>query len=165
MYRMKVILRIKFMKFPYFCSRFGKQQSGVGLVEILVTLLILSTSLIALGAMQNRSLQFNQSAYMRSQANIFAYDILDRMRINLDNIGSYNSEPAGPASSPVTSPLAAADLDDWRSNMNRALPEAEGGIECDVATSICTITITWRELNSSGKSEENETTFTYSARM
>lgn len=153
------------MKVPYFFSRFGKRQAGIGLIEVLVTLLILSTSLIALGAMQNRSLQFNQSAYMRSQANIFAYDILDRMRINLDNLGAYNSELAGPASSPVTSPLAAADLDDWRGNMNRTLPDARGGVECDLATSICTVTIIWRELNSSGKPEENETTFTYSARM
>lgn len=152
------------MRLPYFSPKLNK-QFGVGLIEVLVTLLILSTSLIALGAMQNRSLQFNQSAYMRSQANIFAYDILDRMRINLDNLNAYNSAPAGPASSPVTSPLSAADLDGWRNNMNRALPDAKGGVTCVTATSICTITITWQELNNSGKPEENETTFTYSARM
>ena len=37
-------------------------ERGVGLIEVLVTLLILSTTLIALSALQTRSLQFNQGA-------------------------------------------------------------------------------------------------------
>lgn len=147
------------------CSRSLPKQSGVGLIEVLVTLLILSTSLLALGAMQNRSLQFNQSAYMRSQANIFAYDILDRMRVNLNNLNAYNAALAGPASSPVTSPLAAADIDNWRNNIRRVLPEGEGGIACVLATGICTITIAWREQNNSGNPDEDMTEFTYSARL
>lgn len=152
------------MEYPFFLRRYHRQQ-GVGLIEVLVTLLILSTALLALGAMQNRSLQFNQSAYMRSQANIFAYDIVDRMRVNLRNVASYNSALAGPATSPVTSPLAAVDLNDWRTNIDRALPDGEGGISCVVATSICTVTITWKELSSNDEDSENVSEFTYSARL
>ena len=141
-------------------------QRGMGLIEVLVTLLILSTSLLALGAMQTRSLQFNQGAYFRSQANIFAYDILDRMRINLDNIGEYDSEllHVDEAEAPVMTPLAAADLHAWRRNISSELPNGKGGIDCD-AESICTLTIEWDELNSTGNAAENKTTFTYSARL
>src|SRR5690625_2050477 len=56
------------------------RMRGVGLIEVLVTLIILSTALLTLTALQTRSLQFNHSAYLRSQANNFAYDILDRDR-------------------------------------------------------------------------------------
>lgn len=143
----------------------NRHQQGVGLIEVLVTLLILSTSLLALGAMQTRSLQFNQGAYLRSQANIFAYDILDRMRVNLSNLNAYQSPLAGVSESetPVTTPLAAADLHAWRRNISAELPNGKGGIAC--ANQICTVTIVWDELNSSGKAAEDKTTFTYSARL
>jgi type IV pilus assembly protein PilV len=141
-------------------------QCGVGLIEVLVTLLILSTSLLALGAMQTRSLQFNQGAYFRSQANIFAYDILDRMRVNVVNIDAYDSDllHVDEAEAPVLAPLAAADLHAWRRNISAELPNGKGGIECDAAK-ICTLTIEWDELNSTGNDAENKTTFTYSARL
>lgn len=144
---------------------FVQRQTGVGLIEVLVTLLILSTSLLALGAMQNRSLQFNQGAYLRSQANIFAYDILDRMRVNLANLNSYESDLAHVAedSTPVTTPLAAADLNEWRRNISSELPNGKGGIACE--DEICTVTIVWDELNSSGEEAEDTTEFTYSARL
>lgn len=142
-------------------------QAGVGLIEVLVTLLILSTSLLALGAMQTRSLQFNQGAYFRSQANIFAYDMLDRMRINVDNLKDYDSDlkHVPESEAPVLTPIAAADLHAWRRSISAELPNGKGGIDCDETTKICKLTIEWDELNSSGKVAENKTTFTYSARL
>lgn len=141
-------------------------QAGVGLIEVLVTLLILSTALLSLGAMQTRSLQFNQGAYLRSQANIFAYDILDRMRLNLKNIDSYKSALAHVPESeaPVLTPLAAADLHAWRRGISAELPNGKGGVDCDAA-GICVITIEWDEINATGDNAENKTTFTYSARL
>lgn len=143
----------------------SKQQAGVGLIEVLVTLLVLSTSLLALAALQTRSLQFNQGAYLRSQANIYAYDMLDRMRLNYTNLANYNSALAAvdPESTPVTSPLDAADLNDWRRNIATTLPNGKGGIEC--AANTCTLTIEWDELNSSGEATEDKTTFTYTAKL
>lgn len=143
----------------------SKQQAGVGLIEVLVTLLVLSTSLLALAALQTRSLQFNQGAYLRSQANIYAYDMLDRMRLNSSNLANYNSALAAvdPESAPVTSPLDAADLNTWRRNIATTLPNGKGGIECTVST--CTLTIEWDELNSSGEAAEDKTTFTYTAKL
>lgn len=151
------------------------QQRGVGLIEVLVTLLILSTSLITLTAMQNRSLQFNQMSYFRSQANILAYDILDRMRLNVSSIGSYNVALAafGGGSAPAASNIPATDLYEWRRDIDTRLPDGKGGIQCNAATRICDVTITWNEINSSDANstnsvngqDESTSTFIYSVRI
>jgi len=150
-------------------------EKGVGLVEVLVALLILSTALLALVSLQTRSLQFNHGAYMRSQANIFAYDIIERIRINNPtpnanvnpNLVGYNVNPAPYAlSTPaVLAPLAAADLDQWRRAIATNLPNGQGGIRCDGATAICTITIVWSESATSDLQDENNSTFVYGARL
>jgi type IV pilus assembly protein PilV len=142
------------------------KQQGVGLIEVLVTLLVLSTALLALAALQTRSLQFNHDAYLRSQANIFAYDMLDRMRLNVANLNDYNSALAAAnlTSTPVTTPIAAADLDAWRRAIAVSLPEGKAGIAC-AADSVCTLTIAWYEQHGTQTSTEGTMTFTYSARL
>jgi type IV pilus assembly protein PilV len=145
-----------------------KKQRGVGLIEVLVTLLILSTSLIALTALQTRSLQFNHGSYLRSQMNIYAYDILERMRINPVNLdANYTSEPVAfdITSARVTSPQHEADIDDWRRNIATNLPNGKGGIECVDADKTCKITITWTELNTTGEARDDESSFEYNARL
>lgn len=139
-----------------------KQQRGVSLIEVLVTILIVSTSLLALAALQTRSLQFNQGAYFRSQANIYAYDILERMRINRAELNSYVI--AASASPPSGTSVSATDIGDWRLAIESNLPNGEGAIECDVS-SVCTVTISWDELNSSEEATENVSVFSYSARI
>lgn len=57
-------------------------QSGFTLLEILITLIILSVGLLGLAGLQTMSLRNNHSAYLGSQAAIQSYDIADRMRAN-----------------------------------------------------------------------------------
>ena len=125
-----------------------RQQKGVGLIEVLVTLLILSASLLAIASLQSRSLMYNHSAYIRSQANILAFDMLERIRVatsaNLVDLNTaYSVTPAtfDLSSAVVTSPRAAADIDQWRRNIATSFPSGTGGITCVNATRICTITI------------------------
>ena len=142
-----------------------KNSRGVGLIEVLVTMLLLSTALLTLASLQTRSLQYNQGAYFRSQANILAYDMLDRIRINKAHIGSYSLalSPLG-NTAPVTAPLEAADMYEWRKDVDSRLPSAEAGIACD-ASMICTVTIKWGELNSANAADEETTTFEYKSRI
>jgi type IV pilus assembly protein PilV len=146
-----------------------RQQRGVGLIEVLVTLLILSTSLITLTAMQNRSLQFNQMAYFRSQANIMAYDILDRIRLNKSNLNAYNVALAtfDGTTPPAAGNMAATDIFQWRQNIDGRIPSGQGGIECNNVTGICSVTILWGEINSTDIDDDEESTskFIYSARL
>ncbi len=145
-----------------------KQQRGVGLIEVLVTVLILATSLLAMGALQSRSLQFNHSAYLRSQANVMAYDILDRMRINRGQLGSYDHglEDTKPGTG---GGLANRDLNEWLTAIERTLPGGKGAVDC--ADRVCTVTLEWIEQDSLADSEEapdeeqETTTFTYETRI
>lgn len=139
-------------------------QRGAGLIEVMVTVLILSTSLLGLAALQNRSLQYNHSAYLRSQANILAYDLLDRIRINRANIGSYSL--AVTASPPTGSLLASTDLREWRASIAAALPDGKGGISCAAISRICTVTIQWAEQDGIGvDGNADASSFQYTTRI
>ncbi len=139
------------------------RQRGVGLIEVLVTVLLLATALLSLSALQIRSLQFNQSAYFRSQANILAYDIIDRMRLNRRNVSQYSLTYA--ASIPATgTALAQVDLREWRAALQTIMPNGEGQVECNGA-GICTVFIRWTEHNQSSNDDENQASFQYTTRL
>ena len=57
-------------------------NAGVGLVEVLVTLIVLSIGLLGLAALQLTGLRSNSGAESRSTASMLASDIADRMRAN-----------------------------------------------------------------------------------
>jgi type IV pilus assembly protein PilV len=138
-------------------------QKGAGLLEVLITVLILATALLALGAMQVRSLQFNHSAYLRSQANILASDIADRMRLNRANIASYSM--TFEEESPTSGGLAATDMAEWLQTIKDTLPGGDGALACTSKVATCKIEIRWSEQNSSDLAEEDITTFTYETRI
>nr|WP_163501138.1 type IV pilus modification protein PilV [Halomonas socia] len=120
-----------------------KGQQGVTLVEVLIAVLVLSVGLLGVAAMQTTSLQMNHSAYLRSQANNMAYDIIDRMRANrsasLD--GDYAHEmQAGP---PAGNSVAAADVREWLSDLALTLPEGKG--EISLSTQRLSIGVQWRD--------------------
>ncbi len=65
-------------------KRLLSRNSGFTLVEVLVALIILSVGLLSMATLMMASLQTSQSAYMRSQASLLTYDIVERMRANYD---------------------------------------------------------------------------------
>ncbi len=138
--------------------KFQSKESGSTLIEVVITVLVLATGLLAMGALQTRSLQFNQSAAMRTQANIFAYDIVDRIRLNRGsksaNVTAYNVDYD--AASPSSNARAGADVTAWRDAMKKILPDAKGKISCAnaaaaVTTRICTISIKWSDASLFGE--------------
>lgn len=58
------------------------QQSGLSLIEVMVSVMILGLGLLGLAALQTRSVMMNQSAYYRSIAADLAADLSDRIRAN-----------------------------------------------------------------------------------
>lgn len=138
-------------------------QRGVGLIEVLITVLLLSTSLLALSSLQARSLLFNNGAYVRSQANIFAYDIIDRIRIaKLIPPKSFNIDFDGTL--PTGTAQQDLDVKQWRTNLSNSIAEAKGKIDCNDAR-FCTIQIRWMEQNSSGDAQEDNSTFSYTVQL
>lgn len=128
------------------------KQRGVGLIEVLITVLILSTSLMAIAALQTRSLQYNQSAFIRSKANIIAYDIIDKIRIK--------SPPAN-----VGSPVTPTDADIV--TLVKSIPGATGEATCVAATRVCTIKIKWTESTAKANDDTAAETaeFIYTSRV
>lgn len=60
---------------------FNKNQ-GFTLVEIMIAVFVLAIGLLGMAGLQMASLKNNHSAYLRTQAVEYAYDISDRMRAN-----------------------------------------------------------------------------------
>ena len=71
-----------------------KAQKGVGLIEVLVSMLILSVCLLGMAALQTVALRNGQSAQSRSMAGIMSNSITDAMRANITaaRSGAYNSK-------------------------------------------------------------------------
>lgn len=65
----------------------ARRQRGFSLMEVLVAMLVLAIGLLGLASLQAQSLKFNHDSYVRSQATILAYEMMDKMRA--DPSGSY----------------------------------------------------------------------------
>jgi type IV pilus assembly protein PilV len=141
----------------------GSRSRGFTMIEVLVSLIILSIGLLGLAALQGTGFRFNSTAYQRTQATMAAYDIIDRMRANEDGVknGKYTiaTESAATSAKSATMPsctssvcdsntLATYDLKQWYMILDALLPQNEdhlSTIERDATTGRITITIRWSE--------------------
>ena len=69
-----------------------KSSRGFTIIEVLVSMVILSIGVLGLGMLQMAAMQNTQGGYLRSQATILAYDIIDSMRANIPAVtgGDYH---------------------------------------------------------------------------
>lgn len=129
-----------------------KQHSaGFTMLEVLITMVILSIGLLGLAGMQANGLKSNHLAYVRSQATLLAYDMSDRMRSNMAGVeaGSYNSLSGAPATTPPDcetnlcppASMATYDYFKWSEALSNNLPTGEGAVS--VAAGIFTISVMW----------------------
>jgi type IV pilus assembly protein PilV len=127
-------------------------SQGLTLIELLVALLVFSVGLLGLAGMQARGLRANQGAWHRSEANILAYDILDRIRANRDASGNWtrdyalaltDSKPSVQANQGETNPIVQADRDlhAWLSEIENRLPSGDGAVS--IVDSVVTVTVQW----------------------
>jgi type IV pilus assembly protein PilV len=139
-----------------------RTQRGTTLIETMVALLVLSVGLLGVAALQMTSLRNNRGAHLRSQAQVMAYDIADRMRANRDAalVGSYNIALGGTPGS--SNPLAQIDLQRWRESLRTTLPAGDGSVAIQAGTNVVVITIRWADTTTGGAAAppENFTTRT-----
>ena len=132
------------------------QSRGFSMIEVLITMVILSIGLLGVAGMQVAGLQSNRSAYFRSQATIIAYDMIDRMRTNVDGVTSnlYDAlDSANPPSTPPTcinttsgcsaASLADNDLQEWVDDHLSMLPAGSGSVTRN--GNIFTVVVNWVE--------------------
>jgi type IV pilus assembly protein PilV len=115
---------------------------GITMIEVLVALIILSIGLLGLASLQANSLKYNQSAYMRTQATQYAYDIADRMRANRDVAlgGGYDIALADAA--PTSTSVVDQDLAAWLGDV-ATLPNGDASIVRN--NQQFTITVQWED--------------------
>ena len=83
-------------------DRFPRQQRGVGMIEVLVALLVLSIGVLGYAGLQLRALNSTDQAQFRTQAVALGTEMMERMRANPN--GDYANAaiwPAGPLSNAV----------------------------------------------------------------
>lgn len=137
-----------------------RSQSGMTLIEVLIAVLVLSVGLLGLAAMQTVSLRQNQSAAVRSQATLLAYEITDRMRANRQGAldGDYNL--AIDAATPAPTDIPTTDLAEWRNELDLRLPAGTGSVAVD-ANDMATIVVQWDD----SRGADAPITFQYMTRL
>jgi len=149
-----------------------RRESGMTLIEVLVTALVLTVGLLGTAAAQLKALQYADAARMDSQASFIAYDMLDRIRANVDGnphsaaqvlpryaLASLDQAPAS------ANPGNARDQDlfDFKTNIRAfAGDDAEASIALSGAA--VTITLQWSDRRAAGQ-EDALRTFTLSSAL
>lgn len=123
-------------------------QRGVGLIEILIAVLVLSIGLLGIALVQVRSLSGNNSSMTRSSAVIASYSVLEILRtkrtdaLGIDqNLDASDCDASGSA-------FIVEQLNNWCQNelAERLGASANGHVVCDAA-GVCTVTITFHTLD------------------
>ena len=73
-----------------------KTQTGVGLVEIMVALLLLAVAVLGFVALQVRAIAASEEAGQNVQAMNLARDLSERMRMNREGLLSYKASSGTP---------------------------------------------------------------------
>lgn len=132
------------------CRSVRHTQAGVGLIEVLIAVLVLSIGFLGMAALQARSLSINNGAMARSMATVESYSIMDAMRADLANAvgGAYNTTVVANACPAAGGSLATFQLNRWCGQLASALGAAastSGNVSCTAATgtlsAYCTVTI------------------------
>lgn len=150
--------------------------NGFTLIEVLVSVVVLSIGILGTLNLQSRALMDNQDAYLRTQAILLAYDMSDRLRANAGfwkatvagdsvNTAFQQGEEANPAPHCSAHPsiipsncsgneMATYDINRWLSNIDDILPNGTATITLaeDLNTSSSTkntlqLEITWNKMN------------------
>ncbi len=131
-------------------------QSGVGLIEVLVSVLILGIGLLGIAAMQATALRNSQGSFERTQAVIQSYSILDAMRANRNAAiaGEYALAGGMICTVPATGTLAQADMNRWITSLKDSIGSGAavdtttcGQVACTGAGQ-CTVTVRWDDSRS-----------------
>ena len=141
-----------------------RKQRGVSLVEVLVSVVIMSVGILGVAGIQVVSLQQNRSSIFRAEALQLANDILDRMRVNpAQNYAPVNFiDPppgiVGCTAATCTPPqMRSYDIAQWKCSINSAdpagiplprcvtlgiagaLPQGQGAIVNNTNTALCPV--------------------------
>jgi type IV pilus assembly protein PilV len=116
---------------------------GFSLIEVLISMVIISIGLLGAMALQATSLREGQVSNYRDNATLIAQSVLDAIRANRANAGNYTITLA--ASAPTGTSIVATDLQGFKNSASELLPSGNGSITVSAGTSTATINLQWSE--------------------
>jgi type IV pilus assembly protein PilV len=142
-------------------------NAGVGLIEALIAMLVLSIGILGVAPVFVHSLRGSRSAILRTQAVNLAADMADRIRANPGGCAAYDlagygaggpaehgcasDAAAGSGNNCNSAQLAEDDLARWQSAVESALPAALAGTSAAVVQYVAgvpdhyRISVAWQE--------------------
>lgn len=171
-------------------SLLGHRERGFSLIEVMVTILVLSIGFLGLAKMQAAAVSNTQVARIRSLVSMQAGSLVAAMHSNpaywralsatftvratgttVNSSSSIVNGMAAGACVGLTSAacsaeqLAGADLATWVGNLNTAFPGYNASVTCaalvaNVTPATCTITVQWIEKYVAGNRAANSTAMT-----
>ncbi len=152
-------------------THMSAKRNGFSLIEVMVSLVILTVGLIGIFNLHIMSKQGSFESFQQTQASYYANDIVNRMRLNRSQlanyVGTYSGTPTAAAlaceGANICSPAQLVDWDiyEWQSAFTG---EAEkvgttnvGGLSdvtscIELATDTVTVTMSWRSLRETSDS-------------
>lgn len=135
-----------------------KSHGGFSMIEVLITIVIVSVGLLAVGMMQVSALSKTRAAAQRAHAVDLAYDMIDGMRSNpleayrIAQLGS--GTVSGTSCSGTLTPASASPAqftNYWKCSVSRRLPNATATVT--YTAGVAAVRLTWRD----DKREDNPT--------
>lgn len=153
------VLRIADHRITHYRTMCSRGQSGVGLIEVLIAVLVLSIGFLGMAALQTKALSNNNSAMARSMATMASYSILDAMRIDPNGVeaGSYNGKEVIAGSCSSGGSLNATNLKNWCEDLGSLVgPDTKGKITADGSSGNYIITVTFDDKRATGGDDEQK---------
>ncbi len=123
----------------------ARAQRGFSLVEVLVTMVVISFGLLGVAGLLATGLRNNQSSEWRTQASVLAYDMAERMRANRQ--AALNNDYA--TANTGAGGIASTDKADWSATLAAKLPSGTGTVAM-TNTRYFSITIQWDDTKGVG---------------
>lgn len=123
-----------------------RPAGGFTLVEVLVTIVVLSLGVLGVAGLQMSTMRATRAAYYRSQAAILAQQIVAAMRANRSaavRAGSYDTGFSDRVSCRDGVGLAACDLARWKAALASRLPHGRGRVRVSGDNRV-TVCVRWR---------------------
>lgn len=137
-------------------------QGGVGMIEVLVALLVMSIGILGFAGLQLRAIDGTEEAHYRTQATAIAADLAERIAANPQEEATYidvNSWSAAnfPSSMPpswnsctgtncATDDMADNDILQIRTQAALLLPGGQVSAEACASSAATCITVTWNDM-------------------
>lgn len=139
-----------------------RPNRGFSLIEVLVAVLIVAVGVLGIAALQITTTAHTESSLQRGQASMLAREIIERMRINVDEVkaGNYdiNSLPtlttnctgSGADCSPAQ--IRAHDLRLWSARVTSLMPSGNASIVTDTSVDPVevVVTLSWSSRRTAG---------------